>query len=133
VTIAKGTLLEVKDSTGEWVLARVEFRIERGEPLGSYSFYREGGGGRIVQCLCKTREPKNRGDAVKWGVWCVEDRRFCDKTIGTEKHARAELPRWQSGKAAALQPDHGFHYEVCVVKWTASGPEPLLLSEEHHG
>ena len=57
MALDKGTLLEVQTDKG-WVLARVEFRIERGEPLGEYSFYREDGGGRIVQCICKTRFPK---------------------------------------------------------------------------
>lgn len=62
MALAKGTLLEVKVGT-EWVLARVEFRIERGEPLGEYSFYREDGGGRVVQCICKTRFPNGRRPA----------------------------------------------------------------------
>jgi len=43
-----------------WVRARVEFRVEHGEPLGEYSFYREDGGGRVVSCLCKTRFPKGK-------------------------------------------------------------------------
>jgi len=47
----------------------------------------------------------------KWGVWCVEDRAWCSKTIGTREHAEKELPRWQSGEAADVDPAH-FHYEL---------------------
>lgn len=54
MSLAKGTVLDVLVH-GEWVRAKVEFRITRGEPLGHYSFYREDGGGRITSCLCKTR------------------------------------------------------------------------------
>ena len=32
MALEKGTLLEVKVGT-EWILARIEFRVERGEPL----------------------------------------------------------------------------------------------------
>lgn len=55
-------------------------------------------------------------DAWEWGVWCHEDYAFCEGTIGTEEHAQRELPRWQSGEAAAVDPAH-FHYEVRRLEW----------------
>jgi len=64
----------------------------------------------------------------EWGVWCLEDERFCDKTIGTKEHANRILPEWVSGKAPNLKPDHGFHYVVVPVKRTAAGPIPRVKS-----
>ena len=55
MALKKGTLVSAKTLTGEWVRARVEFRITRGEPLGEYSLYREGGGGRFTACICQMR------------------------------------------------------------------------------
>lgn len=52
-----------------------------------------------------------------WGVWCVEDKQWCFK--GTRDEAEAELPRWASGRAAAVDPGH-FHYEIrCCTYATA--------------
>lgn len=52
-----------------------------------------------------------------WGVWCVEDKHWCFK--GTRNEAEAELPRWASGRAAAVDPGH-FHYEIrCCTYATA--------------
>lgn len=44
-----------------------------------------------------------------WGVWCVEDRQWCFN--GTRDEAEAELPRWASGRAAAVDPSR-FNYEI---------------------
>lgn len=48
---------------------------------------------------------------AEWGVWCIEDRAWCQGTIGSREHAAAELPRWVSGEAAEVDPAH-FHYEL---------------------
>jgi len=48
----RGTVVEVRGALGKKIQARIEFRIERGEPLGQYSLYRLDGGGRIVRCAC---------------------------------------------------------------------------------
>ena len=52
--------------------------------------------------------------AQEWGVWCIEEGVFCSGTVGTEEYARAELPRWVSGEAAAVDPTR-FHYDVRTV------------------
>lgn len=52
--------------------------------------------------------------AERWGVWCLEDRAWCQGTVGTKEHASAALPRWQSGRAAEVDPNH-FHYELRPV------------------
>ncbi len=53
--------------------------------------------------------------ASQWGVWCKEDRggqgAWCDGTIGTYEHAAQQLPRWQSGVGANVDPTR-FTYTV---------------------
>lgn len=46
-----GTIVHTRQR-GKLIRARIEFRVERGEPLGQYSLYRLDGGGRFVECAC---------------------------------------------------------------------------------
>ena len=54
--------------------------------------------------------------SARYGVWCLNDRGWCQGTVGTHAHASAELPRWESGEASAVDPKV-FRYELrrCVA------------------
>ncbi len=65
----KGDIVEVQTDDG-WIKAEVEFRITNGEPLGEYSFYRVGGGGRFTACGCKVRPV---GSAKKYCCASLKD------------------------------------------------------------
>ena len=51
-----------------------------------------------------------------WGVWCVNEGAWCSGTVGSEHHAREELPRWVSGKVAEVDPAR-FRYELRRVTY----------------
>ena len=57
------------------------------------------------------------------GVWSCNDGAWCDGTEGTEAYALNQLPSWQSGEAAAVDPTR-YRYEVRPLAPAPAAPAP---------